>query len=184
MSVTIHVLSYMYMYFTCLLHTIIHVHVLYCYLMSVTYYHTCTCTLLLPHVCYILSYMYFTVTSCLLHTIIHVLYCYLMSVTYYHTCTCTLLLPHVCYILSYMYSVLPLSCLYFFLDPIFFLHSPLLLFPPSLYSSSLPPFLPSSLSLVGEVFDYLVAHGRMKEREARIKFRQVHVQCMYNVIYM
>ncbi len=27
--------------------------------------------------------------------------------------------------------------------------------------------------LVGEVFDYLVAHGRMKEKEARSKFRQV-----------
>ena len=25
----------------------------------------------------------------------------------------------------------------------------------------------------GEVFDYLVAHGRMKEKEARMKFRQV-----------
>lgn len=27
----------------------------------------------------------------------------------------------------------------------------------------------------GEVFDYLVAHGRMKEKEAREKFRQVRV---------
>ena len=25
----------------------------------------------------------------------------------------------------------------------------------------------------GEVFDYLVSHGRMKEKEARAKFRQV-----------
>jgi len=25
----------------------------------------------------------------------------------------------------------------------------------------------------GEVFDYFVAHGRMKEKEARSKFRQV-----------
>lgn len=24
------------------------------------------------------------------------------------------------------------------------------------------------------MFDYLVAHGRMKEKEARVKFRQVH----------
>lgn len=30
-----------------------------------------------------------------------------------------------------------------------------------------------SLSCSGEVFDYLVAHGRMKEKEARSKFRQV-----------
>ena len=27
----------------------------------------------------------------------------------------------------------------------------------------------------GEVFDYLVLHGRMKEKEARAKFRQVNI---------
>jgi len=32
---------------------------------------------------------------------------------------------------------------------------------------------PVIICFVGEVFDYLVAHGRMKEKEARAKFRQV-----------
>lgn len=32
----------------------------------------------------------------------------------------------------------------------------------------------------GEVFDYLVTHGRMKEKEARAKFRQVSVLGRFN----
>lgn len=37
-----------------------------------------------------------------------------------------------------------------------------------------------SLSWSGEVFDYLVAHGRMKEKEARSKFRQVWNYCVHS----
>ena len=33
----------------------------------------------------------------------------------------------------------------------------------------------------GEVFDYLVAHGRMKEKEARQKFRQVCNDNYYSI---
>jgi MAP/microtubule affinity-regulating kinase len=38
--------------------------------------------------------------------------------------------------------------------------------------------------VLGEVFDYLVAHGRMKEKEARSKFRQVCCICSDRMIAM
>ena len=44
---------------------------------------------------------------------------------------------------------------------------------------SLTNSLTHSLTATGEVFDYLVAHGRMKEREARIKFRQVCLSVVF-----
>ena len=33
----------------------------------------------------------------------------------------------------------------------------------------------------GEVFDYLVLHGRMKEKEARAKFRQVRLLSEFQI---
>ncbi len=40
-------------------------------------------------------------------------------------------------------------------------------------------FTPIFFSMIGEVFDYLVSHGRMKEKEARAKFRQVRDVIIY-----
>ena len=36
----------------------------------------------------------------------------------------------------------------------------------------------------GEVFDYLVLHGRMKEKEARAKFRQVNIYLFPPAIFV
>ena len=36
----------------------------------------------------------------------------------------------------------------------------------------------------GEVFDYLVAHGRMKEKESRVKFRQVTIKAVLHMHYI
>lgn len=53
---------------------------------------------------------------------------------------------------------------------------PLHLFPGLAFGCVNVAYWGSLWLISGEVFDYLVAHGRMKEKEARVKFRQV---CTY-----